>query len=40
MNNKRVKGWQIVVKMYAEYKHAIQKSRIDLKQTLQSGPGD
>ena len=29
MNNKRVKGWHNVDKVYAEYKQAIQKSRID-----------
>jgi len=29
MKNKRAKGWQNVDKLYAEYKQAIQKSRID-----------
>ena len=29
MNNKRVKGWHNVDKVYAEYKQAIQRSRID-----------
>ena len=28
MNNKRVKGWQNVDKLYAEYKQVIQRSRI------------
>lgn len=29
MNNERVKGWQNIAKLYAEYKQAIQKSMID-----------
>ena len=29
MNKKRVKGWQNVDKLYAEFKLAIQKSRIE-----------
>jgi len=29
MNNKRVKRWQNVGKLHAEYKQAIQKSQID-----------
>ena len=29
MNNKRVKGWQNVDKLYAEYKQLIQKSSIE-----------
>ena len=29
MNNKRVKGWQNVDKLYAECKQLIQKSRIE-----------
>ena len=29
MNNERVKGWQNIDKLYAEYKQAIQKSMID-----------
>lgn len=38
MNNKRIKGWQNVDKLYAEYKQAIQKSRIDcLKGTVYIG---
>ena len=29
MNNRRVKGWQNVDKLYTEYKQATQKNRID-----------
>ena len=29
INNERVKGWQNIDKLYAEYKQAIQKSMID-----------
>lgn len=29
MNNERVKGWQNIAKLYAEYRQAIQKSMID-----------